>query len=796
MGTLIQDLRYAVRQLRDNPTFAAVAILTLALGIGVSTALFSVIDAALLRPLPYDHPEQLVTVTLEERPATGEPSRLGPSMADIRAWRTLSDTIAHAGMGRVTGFSPLIVETGTPQRLIVGEASDGFLETYGVVPVLGRAISVDDTRAGAAKVALLGHAFWMQEFGGDRNVLGRTITIQNEPVTIVGVLPAGFYKQTDVWQPSQFSSASLEARGSGTPAIARLRAGVSLAQATRALDAVTRGGTTGTETPMPTRVILSSMYEDETFGFASTIRVLSMAVALIVVIACVNVAGLLLARGVTRDIEFAIRASIGASRTRLVRQLLTESLLLAVAGAILGVVLAYVSLDSLVALIPLSLPSNSPVAIDATALGFALGLSVVTAVIFGLIPALKLSRPPTQISTTLAAGGRSGVRLSRRASQSLIAIEVAVALVLMTGSGLLLRSFVNLVTVDLGYDASKVLTLDVEPLEPTFAMRRQYYTGLADTLRQLPEVVAVGAISQLGLKGDGSYGSAIADTGAEVEGFQHTVLPGYFQAMGIGPLAGRLLEDADLVRGEAIVVNQATAREFFAGDAVGHTVRTPGKSPRVWRVVGIVANVKHGGPGDQVGPTIYVLPDPKAQPASELALAMVIRLRDDRPMTRDRLEQAAESVSPRVLVGAATPADSIVREQVASPRHRMLLLTMFSVLGLLLTVVGISSVTAYAVSRRTREIGVRMAFGARPAQVIGIVVRDTVWPAALGIVAGLAGTYYATQTISAFLFEITPHDPATFIAAAVVLAAAAALAAWVPARRAALVDPVTALRAD
>jgi predicted permease len=796
METLLQDVTYAIRQLRENRAFAAVAILTLALGIGLSTALFSVIDAALLRPLPYDHPEQLVTLSVEEMKSDGKASRYGPSMADIRKWRSLTDTVAHAGMGRVTGFSPLIVETGTPQRLIVGEVSEDFLETYGITPILGRGITLDDTREGTPKVALLGHAFWMQEWGGDRGVLGRTIKIQNDPVTIVGVLPAGFYNETAVWQARQFATTWLDRRGSGTPVIARLRPGVTFAQAAAALDTVTQAGTTTSQTPVPARVIVESMYDDETFGFASTIRTLSMAVALILVIACVNVAGLLLARGATRDMEFAIRASIGAGRMRLVRQLLTESLLLALTGASVGILLAYVSLDSLVALIPLSLPSNSPVVINSSVLAFALGLTVSTALLFGLVPALKLSRPPSQISSTLAAGNRSGARLSRRASQWLIATEVAVALVLMTGSGLILRSFARLLAVDLGFEASKVSTFEVEPLEQAYSIRRQYYASFADSLRQLPEVVAVGAISQLGLRGGGSWGFPKADTGANIPGFQHTVLPGYFQAMGVRPLAGRLLEDADRVSSEAIVVNEAASRQFFGGDAVGHTLRTPGKNPRLWRIVGVVANIRHGGPRGSVDPTMYVLPDPSAPSDSELTLAMVIRLRDGAPLSFDRLKQMAEAVGPRVLIGKATPAADVVSEQVARPRHRMWLLTMLGAFGLMLTLVGIFSMTAYAVSRRTREIGVRVAFGARPAQVVRVMVRDAIWPVTFGIAAGLAGTYYATGIIRAFLFQITPHDPTTLAGVVVILAVAASLAAWLPARRAASVDPVIALRAE
>jgi predicted permease len=796
LETIAQDVKYGLRQWRRQPSFSLVAVLTLALGIGVSAALFSVIDAALLRPLPYPNPEELVTLLVEEASQSGRPSGYAPSMTDIRTWRKLDTIISHAGMGRVSGFVPLIVETDTPQRLTVAEASEDFLETYGIVPILGRGIQVDDTREGAPPVGLLGHAFWRREFGGDPNVLGRVLRIQNQPVTIVGVLPAGFYSPTAVWQAKQFSPAWLENRGSGTPVIARLRPGVTLAQAAAALDAVTPWSTLSGPTPVPARVVIESMYDDETGQFGDTIRTLAIAVGFILVIACVNVAGLMLARGTTREVELAIRASLGAGRGRLVRQLLTESLLLALAGALTGVLLAYASLDSLVALIPLSLPANSPVAINATVLAFALGLTVVTALLFGLVPALKLSRAPKMFSSMLAVGGRSGAPLSRRAGQWLIAIEVTLALVLITGSGLILRSFARLVSVDLGFDAANVLTLEVEPLDQSAALRREYYASLADALRRLPEVAAAGAIDHLGLTGGGVYGFPKADTGAQVAGPQRTVLPGYFEAIGVRPLAGRLFEEADRANGEAVVVNASASQQYFAGSAIGHTLLSGGKHPRQWRIVGVVPNVRHGGPQARVGPEMYVLPDPGAPETSSVTLAMVMRLHDRASLPVDRLKQIAETLGPRVLVGQARPAAALVSQQVAKPRHRMLLITLLGAFGLLLTLIGIFSMTAYAVARRTREIGVRVAFGARPAQIVGVMIRDAVWPVVFGLAAGLAGTYYATRLIRSFLFQTAPHDPATLVAVVALVGAAASLAAWLPARRAASVDPLTALRAE
>ncbi len=794
MGTFVQDARYGLRQLRRHRSFAIVAILTLGLGIGVSTALLSVIDAALLRPLPYPSPEQLVTIDVEESRSTEKPSVYAPSVADIRAWRAVSSVVAHAGSGRVSGFLPLIVDAGGPERLVVASASEDFLETYGVAPSLGRSIQLDDTRQGAPAVALVGHAFWQTRFGGDPNVLCRTIRVQDKPVTIVGVLPAGFFNNTAIWQASQWADAWLPLRGSGTPVIARLRPGVTPEQASRTLEAATPPTSAEGSAPVQTRVLVTSMYEDETSGYGNTFRTLAWAVALIVIIACVNVAGLLLARGAARQVEFAMRASLGAARGRLIRQLLIESLMLGLAGGIVGIVLAYVSLDSLVAVLPLSLPLNSPAAINVTVLGLAMGLTVVSALLFGLVPAVRLSRS-TGVGSLGGAGRGGGAGLSRRAGQWLIGVEVALALVLLTGSGLMMRSFAKLLAVDLGFETSDVLTLEVEPVEQNAAIYRQFYPALLGALMRLPEVEVAGGIDQLALDGGASYTSVKTDTGSDVFGPRRTVLPGYFEVMGVRPLTGRLFSGADLAAGEAVIINNSGAAKFFSGDAVGRTLTASGKTARLLRIVGVVPDIKHGGPFDRrVQSQLYTLPDPRPEETALRAIAMVMRLRGDNPIRPDRLKQVSESIGPRVLVGRVRPADDVLGRQVATPRNRMVLFGLLGGFGLLLTLVGIASMTAYAVARRTREVGVRVAMGARPIDVVGAILRDAVWPVALGLLAGLAGTYYATRVIASFLFETPPHDVATLASVALLLGVAACVAAWLPARRAAAIDPISALR--
>jgi predicted permease len=444
----------------------------------------------------------------------------------------------------------------------------------------------------------------------------------------------------------------------------------------------------------------------------------------------------------------------------------------------------------------LELPANSPVTINATVLTFALGLTVVTALVFGLVPALKLSRAPKMISTMLAVGGRSGAPLSRRAGQWLICIEVALALVLMTGAGLILRSFARLVAVDLGFNVANVLTVEVEPLDQSAAVRREYYAALTAALREFPEVAAAGAIDELALDGGSSYSSTTVDTGAQFDGPTRTVLPGYFEAMDVRAIAGRLLEDADRVTGEAVLINAIASNQYFGGNAVGHTLRAGGRSPRQMRVVGVIPTMRLNGPRGRIRPELYALPHANDFDARSLRLALVMRLEDGVSLPIERLKQTAESIGPRVLVGRARPGADVIGQHVTLARNRMLLLSMLGAFGLLLTLVGIFSMTAYAVARRTREVGVRVAFGARPAQVVGVMIRDALWPVAFGLVAGLAGAYYAARVITSFLFQTAPHDPLTLVSVVALLAAAAALAAWLPARRAASIDPVAALRAD
>jgi putative ABC transport system permease protein len=790
MGDTLQDVRYGMRLLVKEPSFSVVAVLTLALGIGVSTALFGVIDAALIRTLPYPHPEELVRLYVEV-PYPGRLSRLVPSMADVRHWRVTSGVFSHVGVGWVEWpFDPSIVEAGDPERLKVGLASEDLLEVFGIAPVLGRTFTAEDTRDGAPSVALVGDAYWKNRLGGTPDVIGRVVRIADQPVTIVGVVPTGFYDDTAFWQPERFTPLWETRRGTGTPVYGRLRPGISVQQAAEALTNVTRAANLADRGATAKDVVVTSLYDFETRGYSGTLWILGYAVAFIVLIACVNVAGLLLARGAMRETEMAVRASIGAARGRLVRQLMTESLVLAMAGGLLGVLLASLSLDALVSLVPLRLPRNSAAVINVRVLGVATVVSIASAVFFGLAPAIKLSN--IRVGPCLVtAGRRHGPALARRRGQVLVAVEVALAVVLLAGAGLMIRSFDRLLDVGVGFDADSVLTLEVEPLDPSPSVREQYYTDLLERLRGAPEIAVAGALDATSFDGGtSSYGAKAGATVAQLA--VRRIRPGFFEALGVSATRGRLPTEADRTSPEPVVViNETAAKVFFPrGSAVGGMLETttPGDPPR--RVIGVVGDIRFNGPQRQTGAESFGVAarDPSA------AMTIVMRLRPRASVADVPLRHMAQSVGPKAIIGKIRTGDEWFEATTKTERHRTLLLGLLGGFGLLLTLVGIFSMTAYAVARRTQEIGVRMALGATPAAVVRAIVRDTAWPLAIGVAVGLVGAYVSSAMVKSFLFQTPPHDPGTFLAVATAMILTATIAAWVPARRASRIDPNEALR--
>jgi putative ABC transport system permease protein len=783
---MLGDLRLAARLLFQQPRFSFLVITTLAFGIGGATAIFSVLDAALLRPLPYPDPDRLVTIEMDTPQGDGRILALAPSMDDVKRWVYDESVLSHAAVWR-RAFPPSILDGLEPESVSVVRVSDGYLGLHGVEPVIGRGFTRDDMRPGADPVAIVGYAFWQRRFGGDWGVIGRTIWVDNQPIVIVGVLPPAFYRGVQLWRPLDPADFVYRTRGSGARVYGRLRPGITFEQAQRRLEQLTsdpdrhRG-----DSPNAVRIV--SLYEQTTVGYHRTATVLAAGVAVILLIASMNVAALLLARGTARQPELAIRAALGAARVRLLRQLLTESLVLSAAAGLAGVALAWASLDLLVAIIPLSMPANSPVTIDHRVLIFAAGLSFLTGVLFGLMPAVRLSH--VSLSSLLSSSGRGSGHsaLPRRAGQMLIALNVALALVLLVSAGLMIRSFSRLTAVDLGFDTAKFISAEIVPVNRDPTTLKQYYPALVEALRALPSVNAVGAVDHLPLAGSSTSTVAIID-GRRVSITIRQFVGGYFEALGFALKQGRFPSRYDDTASRAVaLVNETAASRLFAANAVlGRRFEV---ATTEYTVIGVVADVRHFGPLRPPGPEVYLAF------GIDRVGPMVVTVRGHRNAEAlpALVRKTAQSLGPRVIVVRIRSGSDWFLDQTVTPRQRTMLLGMLGALGLLLAVVGVFGVTAFTVARRKTEIGLRLAIGGRPSQVVGTMVRDSMWPVVVGIVAGLGAATFATHLIASFLFETRPFEPATFATVAAILGMASFVAALIAARRAAYVDPVASLR--
>jgi putative ABC transport system permease protein len=797
MDALAQDIRYGIRQLFRQRLSSFVAVATLALGIGVSTAVLSVIDATMLRPLPYPDPEQLVDVRVEEVTPDGQVRSPASAMEDMRTWQSATDVFSSvAGVGQASRGR--IADGPEPERIAVQHFTEDYLSMHGVTPLAGRGFSREDTNEGAPLVALLGYGYWQRRYGGRSDVIGQTIRLDADVATIVGVLPAWFNATTPLATPLRIPAQQFSRRGTGRVAVyARLRPDVTMEQARARLSPRMRA------LPYPdgrvpdvreVRAVVTSRLDALTSRYRTTVNVLAGAVGLILIIAAVNVAGLLLARGAARQSELAVRASLGAGRGRLIRQLLTESVVLALPATALGVLLAWLSLDVIVANLPLSVPANSPITLNLTVIAMTVVLLVPTTLLFGLAPALRLSR--VRIGSVLARGGRQvSSSLSRRGGQLLIAAEVALAVILVAGAGLMIRSFMRISAVDLGFNPHGLLTLQVLPLERSPAAHKEYYTALVARLRTIPGIASVGLADYFALA-DGHRSTSVMVDGKSTGIGIVEVLPGYFETIGATLRDGRLPTDVDYTFGRAVVVNEFAARTLFpGGSAVGRQFVRNGQT---WTVLGVIADLRHGGPlgrRSARNPQVFFPLEPTAS-GLNTAMTIVIRPSGEVAGLGDRLRHAVQSFGSRVLIEQIRSANEWFGESVITPRRQTVLLGILGGLGLTLALVGVFGMTAYAVTRRTAEIGVRMAFGARPGQVVRTIVRDAAVPIAAGTMLGIAGAALASRLIESFLFQTAPGDPLTLALVAVTLATTGCLAALAPALRAARVDPASSLRAD
>ncbi|HEX5215365.1 MAG TPA: ABC transporter permease, partial [Vicinamibacterales bacterium] len=554
METIVQDIRQGMRLLRRQPGFAAIAILTIALAIGASTAVFSVIDAALLRPLPYPQPEQLMKVDLQVRTPDRKIDGATPSIEDVRRWAAAGGSaVTHVAISRAD-VPDRVIETGTPERVAVSNVTEDYLPMHGVRALHGRTFTAADLAPGAPKVIVLGFGFWRSRLAADPSVVGRSVRFDGQPVTIVGVL-SPFKTSVAIWRPLESPADESELRNRGWDVIARLRPDVSAAEANDRLTAVTRAAR---PEDAATTVQLSSMLDEVSADYTITVTIIASAVGVVLLIACVNVGGLLLARGATRRQELAVRASMGAGRWRLARQLLTESLVLAVIGGAAGMLIASLSINVIAANIPIQLQDDAPATVNGAVLAASAALTMLTGLMFGGWPALRLSR--VRVSPTIAREGRDSVTpLSRRGGQILIAAEIALAVVLLAGAGLMLRSFARILDVDLGFDPSKFLAMETSILDQDPAAQAAFYPALIDAVKQQPGVTDAGAIDLMPL------GEMLMVSFADVVGgkkgldiFPHQVTPGVFKALGIRLRQGRFIEPADMTAKERVAVVSET----------------------------------------------------------------------------------------------------------------------------------------------------------------------------------------------------------------------------------------------
>jgi putative ABC transport system permease protein len=806
MNTLLQDVRYGLRMLSRNPGFTAVAILTLALGIGANTAIFSVIDAALLRPLPYDRPEQLVNISTLN--LNGNRVVIAP---DFKIWQEQSgvlDSIGAFGLG-FNGYSEgaNLTGAGEPVRVKVVPITVGFFHMLGVQPILGRSFGNDEGRRGHDRVALLSASVWRKEFGGNRDILNKTIRLDATPYTIIGVMPAGLlYPPGDLWVPEVLDASNSLPANATWPmlyVIARLKPGVSLAHARADLQVLThrldpqfspgrqRGHSRWQVRVIPLRQLLAG-------DVGHLLLILLAAVGFVLLIACANLANLLLARAAARGKEVAVRAALGAGRSRLVRQFLAESVILAFFGGLLGSVLGLVAERAMRDLVPPQLPAA--VTLDLRILAFVIGVSAGAVIFFGLIPALAASR--VEVNEALKEGGpHAGLRRGTHRLRGLLVItQMALALILLTGAGLLARSFLRLTEVDLGFDPHHLLLADVWlPVTTLDEPQRQanFFHDSLERLVALPGVESAAATTHYPVCVFNELATGVLVSGGPSPEPDHPISiaqisPDYFRTMGIRLLKGRPFDDRDASNARKVVIlSEKEARSAFAGrEAVGNEISLDGpKGP--WRtVVGVVGDTRNYMLEREAWPEIFI--PYQQQPA--LFMTLVLRTAGDPMRAANSLRDAVQSVDPNQPVSGVQTMDDMLQKLIAPRRFKLGLLGSFALLALVLGAIGLYGVISYAVTERTHEIGVRMALGAKREDVLRLVVGQGFKLTLIGVAVGLAGAFGLTRFLSSLLYAVRPTDPLTFVAVSLLLIAVALLASYIPARRATKVDPMVALR--
>jgi len=804
LDRLRQDVHYAFRALARSPGFAAAAILTFALGIGVNTAMFTVLNGVLLRPLPFKDPDRLYLVS--HRPDNAMFAREA-SMLDRQYVEYRRQTRTFEATTSYNTFPTTLTGAGEPARIATTAVTAGFFDVLGVRPSLGRAFGPDESHAGA-KVVIISDAVWRDRFSSDRAVIGRSLSLDGERRTIVGVMPPGFDFPTGarLWFPTdyEFNPHRMAMR----PVLGRLAAGVTPRQARAELVAFVQSADAERPAERVERAVTEviPLRQQIVGNVRRSLLLFAGAVSFVLLIACANVANLLLMRAATRQREISVRAAIGAGRQRLIRQLLTESVVLAFLGGLLGLVIAAGGVRALLALAPVDLlPRVSEIRLDGTVLGLTALLCVIAGVGFGIVPAFRATRPDLHLSLSGARHSAGAARVRLR--NTLVAAECALAIVLLVGAGLLMRSFVRLRSVNLGFRPDNIVTFMVDLSDdryPTVASMHEFRARTNQALARLPGVSAVAAVNWRPLSWNATIGDFELSDGRKLPpnymALKPAVTPDYFRVMGIRIREGRAFTDRDEAAApRVVVVSRLVADRFWPnGDAIGQRIAMVDKpKPEDWMtIVGIADDIVQFDVKDAPTPAVY-LPLPQVESKSWLNHLSFAALTDGDPTRVERaIRQVLQTVDPLQPLESVTTMQAVVSQAVAEPLFQTRLLGVFAVLAVLLSAVGIYGVLAYAVAERTHEIGIRVALGARPEQVAAMVVQRTLALAVPGIVIGLAAASWVTRLLAKLLFEVSPTDPWTFGLVAVVLGGVAIAASVIPARRASRVDPMVALRAD
>ena len=817
METLLQDIRYAVRSLAKAPGFAAITILTLALGIGANTAIFSVVNAVVLRPLAYPQPEKLVYVTTQFPTLDFDQFWMSlPEYLEYREWSTSYDAVG----GYTVGASNLGAEQ--PMRPIRATVTDGLFEALRVTPVMGRGFTKADTLPGAEDVAVLSAELWQRAFGADPSALNRVVDVDGTPTRIVGIMPRGFDvhdQRVELWLPLTIDPASPGGRGGHfLYLIGRMKQGVEIGQARAELDTLIQRWQRdfpGTHTPHPInhRLRIDPLKDDIVGNVATALWVLQGAVGFVLLIACANLANLLLARAETRQREFAVRTALGAGTGRLLRQFITEGVILAIAAAIAGVAIAYAGLRAIVASNSDGIPFATNIEIDGSVLLFTLALAVMTGFIFGLAP-IMLARGLNLNSTLKEAGTRGGSAGAgrKRVRAMLVVAEVALAVVLVIGAGLLIRSFANLMRVDTGFDRAKMVTFGLVLPAARYPnpQRVPFYTRVTDRLREIPGVQAVSLMSGLPPlrsvnANDTDFehingGDGDPNQPAENVDYYQNVSHEYVETMGIPVLKGRDFSPQDIGGQGVVMINEALASRFFKDvDPIGRRLKAGfGEDLPYLTIVGVLKDVKQGGVAEETGTELYFLYDqaPATRGFAPSNLNVVIRTSADPDALAPAVRQVIREADASLPIVRYRSMDEVFSDAVARPRFLTTLLSIFAGLALVLAAIGTYGILSYAVTERRQEIGIRLALGASRGSVLSMVLKHGLTLAGIGLVLGLIASVALTRLLQAQLFDVQPTDPLTIVAVTLFITTVALVACLVPARKATMVDPMVVLRRD